>query len=214
MDVIEAIESRRSVRAFLPKPVDRDTLDAILEAASRSPSWANSQPWEVFVATGGTLERIREGYGEMYAKKAPAAPETPFPTAWTESAKKRQQQLYPDMVRDCGDIGEQFGALNQALFNAPVVVYVCMDKMLSEWSLYDIGAYSQSLLLAALEKGLGGIQAITLTLYPNVLRRELGIPDNLKITIGIALGYPDRDNRINNFVSARSPLSETARILG
>jgi nitroreductase len=212
MDVIEAIKNRRSIRAFLPKPVDKETLNAILEAASRSPSWANSQPWEIFVATGGALERIRAGYRDMYDKKVSGAPETSFPTSWTEAARKRQQQLYPDMLRDCGDIGEQFGALNQALFNAPAVVYICMDRILSEWSLYDIGAYSQSLLLAAFEKGLGGIQAITLTLYPDVLRRELGIPDNLKITIGIAIGYPDRDNKINNFVSSRSPLEETVRI--
>jgi nitroreductase len=88
-----------------------------------------------------------------------------------------------------------------------------MDKILSEWSLYDIGAYSQSLMLAALEHGVASIPAITMTLYPDVLRQELKIPDHLKITIGIALGYADKDNPINNFVSARSPLSETVRFL-
>jgi nitroreductase len=86
-----------------------------------------------------------------------------------------------------------------------------MDKALSEWSLYDIGAYSQTFMLAALEQGLSAIQAITLTLYPDVLRREMKIPDNLKITIGIAVGYADKENKINSFVSAREPLNETVR---
>jgi nitroreductase len=119
--------------------------------------------------------------------------------------------VLPDMERMCGASVEQFAELNQTMFNAPAVVYVCMDKALSEWSLYDIGAYSQTLMLAAIEHGLSTIPAITLTLYPDVLRRELQIPSHLKITIGIAVGYADKGNGINNFVSARKPLDETIR---
>ena len=211
MNVIEAITSRYSTRAFLSKPVERAKLNAVLMAAVRTPSWANTQPWEIFVVTGNTLERIKEGYKQKYAEKATAVPETPRPTEWPEIAQKRTQQLRADMARDCGDAVEQFAVLNQMMFNAPVVVYICMDKTLSEWSLYDIGAYSQSFMLAALEQGLSTIPAITLTLYPDILRRELQIPDNLKITIGIAVGYADHEHGINKFVSARSPLAETIR---
>jgi nitroreductase len=211
MNVTEAINGRHSIRAFLSKPVEREKLDAILAASSRVPSWANTQPWEIFVVSGGTLERIKEGYRQKYADKAPAAPETPRPAEWPEAEQKRIQQLRPDMKRTCGEAVEQFAALNQNMFSAPVVVYICMDKALSEWSLYDIGAYSQTFMLAALEQGLSTIPAITLTLYPDIVRRELKIPDNLKITIGIAVGYADRGNGINNFVSAREPLSETVR---
>lgn len=213
MNVSEAIYGRHSVRAYLPKPVETDKLSAVLEAASHAPSWANSQPWEVFVATGETLKRIKAGYLEQYAAKAPAAPETPRPKEWNEAAKKRQQQLRPDMVRDCGEAADRFGAINQAMFDAQAVIYVCMDKCLSEWSLYDIGAYSQTLMLAALEEGLGTIPAITLVLYPEVLRSELKIPDNLKITIGIAIGYFDGDEAINRFHSARDPIAQTVHIL-
>jgi nitroreductase len=211
MDVIEAIISRRSTRAFLPKPVERDKLDTVLTAAVRTPSWGNTQPWEIFVVTGDTLERIKKGYQQKYADKAPAVPETPRPAEWSEAAKKRQRQRHSDMVRDCGDAAEQFAMLNQTMFNAPAVVYICMDKILADWSLYDIGAYSQSFMLAALEQGLATIPAITLTLYPDILRRELKIPDNLKITIGIAVGYADKGHGINKFVSSRSPLDETVR---
>ena len=211
MNVIEAITERRSTRAFMSKPVEKDKLDAVVAAAVRTPSWANTQPWEIFVVTGETLERIKKGYQQKYEEKAPAAPETPRPSGWPEIATKRTQQLNLDMKKDCGDAVEQFGKLNRAMFNAPVVVYVCMDKTLSEWSLYDIGAYSQSFMLAALEHGLATIPAITLTLYPDVLRRELKMADNLKITIGIAVGYADKEHGINKLVSGRSPLVETVR---
>ena len=95
------------------------------------------------------------------------------------------------------------------MFHAPAVLYICMDKVLSEWSLYDIGAYSQSIMLAAVEQGLATIPAITLMLYPDVLRREMKIPGNLKLTIGIAIGCADTEHGINKFVSERSPLDET-----
>ncbi|MDR1217388.1 MAG: nitroreductase [Oscillospiraceae bacterium] len=214
MEVFDAIKNRRSVRAFLPSPVDRDTLEAVFGSAARTSSWANTQPWEVFAAVGDVLERIRAGYREKYDARSPSAPETEPPRTWSESSRLRQQQLYPDMMRASGITADEFGELSQSMFNAPVVAYICMDKALSAWSLYDIGAYSQSILLAAYDRGLGGIQAITLTLFPDVIRRELRIPMNLKITIGIALGYPDTGNPINSFVSARASLGDTVHILG
>lgn len=209
MNVTQALNARRSIRAFLPNPVEKEKLIALVTAAVRTPSWGNSQPWEVFIATGDTLDRIKEGYRERYAKKSTAVQEIPHPVEWPEAVKKRQKQLRPDMVRDCGDAVEQFGLLNRTLFNAPAVLYICMDKILSPWSLYDIGAYSQSLMLAALEQGLSTIPAIMLVHYPDVLRKELNIPDNLTIVMGIAIGYADEENKINNFISGRSPLSET-----
>ena len=131
MNVIEAINGRHSIRAFLSKPVEKEKLDAALSASARTPSWANTQPWEIFAATGDTLKRIKEGYRQKYADKAPAAPETPRPVEWPEAEQKRIRQLRPDMERMCGASVEQFVSLNQNMFGAPVVVYVCMDKALS-----------------------------------------------------------------------------------
>lgn len=208
MTVSEAIKNRRSMRAFLPQPVPREVLLKVLNDAAYTPSWANSQPWEVFVAEGDVLKRIKAGYADCYAKAVQAAPEVPRPVEWSEAAKSRQKGLFPDMVRDCGDATQQFGALNQRMFDAPCVLFICMDKVLSQWSLYDIGAYSQSFMLSAFENGLGTIPAVTTVLYPDVLRKELNIPDHLKITIGIAMGYVDETNTINNFRSARTPIED------
>jgi len=211
MTVSEALNNRRSIRAFLPKPVEREKLLKILGEAARTPSWANTQPWEVYVAQGETLRRIRAGYAQCYEKAVKAAPEIPFPGEWSEAAKNRTKALRPDMVRDCGDAADQFGELNKRMFDAPAVIFVCKDKLLGTWSIYDIGAYTQSLMLSAYENGLGTIPAITTVLYPEVLHREMNIPDNMDVVIGIAIGYADTNNAINNFRSARSPLEETVR---
>ena len=212
MNIKEALENRRSVRAFQHTPVAIEALTAVMEAAKHTPSWANSQPWEAFIATGDTLSRIKAGFAECYANHVTANPETPRPTAWTDAAVKRREQLQPDMRRDCGDAVSQFGPLNQTMFGSPAVIYICMDEVLSQWSLYDIGAYSQSIMLAAMEYGLGTIPAMTLTLFPEIIHKELQIPENLKVTIGIAIGYTDHENAINNFVSARTAVSENVRI--
>ena len=212
MTVTEALETRCSIRAFLSTPVEQEKIAAIFEKAARTPSWANSQPWEAFVATGETLEKIKQGYADCYKNSVPAAPEVPRPVSWPKECVSRREQLLSDMKRDCGDAAAQFGALNKTMFGAPAVIYLCMDKTLTEWSMYDVGAYSQSLMLAAAEEGLGTIPAMTLALYPEILRRELAIPDDLKITIGIALGYSDGQNGINRFKSARLLTEQTVHI--
>ena len=214
MNVSEAIAARKSIRAFLPTPIEPEVLQALFATASRSPSWANSQPWEVYVASGETLQRIKTAYAANYAQGVAASPETPRPTAWSQAAVQRREQLHPGMQRDCGDDAKQFGVLNQTMFNAPTVAFMCMDKVLSAWSLYDIGAYAQSLMLAAVEQGIGTIPAIQVTNFPEVLHRELGIPDNLQVTIGIAMGYADPNHGINRFLSDRSPVEETVHFHG
>ena len=203
MNITEAIAARRSIRAFLSRPVEPEKLAAMFDTAKHSPSWANSQPWEAFVATGETLERIKAGFQACYADKVAVAPETPRPVAWSEPAIKRREALHPGMERDCGEAAKEFGKLNQTLFRAPAVIYLCMDRRLSQWSLYDIGAYAQSLMLAAVEQGLGTIPAIQLTNFPELLHRELQIPEQMQITIGIAVGYPDLEHGINRFRSER-----------
>ncbi len=203
--------TRSSIRAFLPDPIDRETMQKIMNAAIRTPSWANSQPWEVYIAQGETLNAIKTEYTNNYVNGINGSPEIARPAEWTEAAKKRQQGLYPDMVRDCGDAAGQFGELNRGLFNAPAVIYICMDKLLSQWSMFDLGAFAQSVMLTAVEFGLSTIPAITLVNFPEVLHRILGIPNNLSVVLGIAIGYSDKDNGINNFRSARSPVEEVVR---
>jgi Nitroreductase len=211
MDVKTAVVSRTSIRAYKPDRIERSVLLDIFEAAQRTPSWANSQPWDVFVAEGEALEKIRIGYAENQKNKVTSVTDIGRPPEWPEAAKRRQQGIGPAMARDCGEAASQFGALNQRMFDAPAFIFLCLDKLYTHWGLYDLGAYAQNVMLLAQEKGLSTIPAYTSTLYPEVIRRELQIPENLNIAIGIAIGYADGNNNINKLTTDRDPLSDVVR---
>ena len=211
MNVSEALSSRKSVRAFKADAVDKKVMMEILEKAARTPSWANSQPWTVFVAAGETLKRIREAYIDSYKNAVKTVTDIARPTEWPQAAKDRTMGLRPDMVRDCGEAADQFGELNQRMFDAPAVIFLCVDKLYSPWALYDLGAYSQSVMLLAQERGLSTIPAITSVAYPDVLRKELKIPDSLHVAIGIPIGYADDTNAINKLHTLRDSAETVVR---
>ena len=93
MEVTQALASRRTVRTFLAKPVPRGIVTAILEAALRAPSWANTQPWEIYVAGGEALERIRKAYIERTEQGTAARPDLPFPEKWPDACRERTRAL-------------------------------------------------------------------------------------------------------------------------
>jgi nitroreductase len=218
--VTSALKSRRTTRAFRSDPVSVDAVLKVLEPALAAPSWANTQPWEIFAAAGGPLERIRQGYAEMHAKGAPRSPDIAMPTAWPDICRSRMEALKTGrsaaMAEACSDPNAipDLMQMNYRFFDAPVVVYLCMERCLSPWSLFDLGALSQSILLSAEEQGLGSAVAITLAAHPDIIRREIGIPDELAIVIGIALGLPDPGSPQNRYRSTRRSAGEVVRLVG
>ncbi|WWV69783.1 Coenzyme F420:L-glutamate ligase [Sporomusa ovata DSM 2662] len=215
MNISEALQVRRSCRAFKPDSVDKSILLAVLNEAVRTPSWANSQPWEIFVAGGEVLRVINQTYLENSRNNVSPNPDIPHPKSWPEIANIRLKELISGVSLAAGEAAvKQFGELNQKFFNAPAVIYLCMDKSLTTWSVFDLGALSQSIMLAAAEHGLATMPAVTLVHYPEVLRNKLDIPDNLSIVFGIAIGYEDDKHPINKFKSARRPVSEVVTSKG
>lgn len=210
----EALQIRRSCRAFRPDPVDRDTLLAVLNDALRAPSWANTQPWEIFVAGGEVLKEINQAYMENHRNNVPQTPDLPRPKGWPEPFNERRKELFAGITAAAGEAAKQFGELNQNFFHAPAVIYLCMDKSLTAWSVFDLGALSQSIMLAAAERGLATMPAVTLVDYPEILRGKLGIPHDLSVIFGIAIGFEDRQHPINKFKSVRKPVSEVATLKG
>ncbi|MCR4419309.1 MAG: nitroreductase [Clostridia bacterium] len=220
MNVVEAILSRRTIRAFRPDPVDKDTVMRILEAANQAPSWANTQPWEVFVATGEVLERLRAGYlARLEQGVAPRFDLEPV-QHWPAAHQKRIEALQGTRLKLLGldpeapETRQAIARYNYSFFGAPVVVYLCMDRSLNPWSLFDLGSFAQSLMLAAREYGLDSAPAVNLVAYPDLIRAELGIPEELAVVIGVALGRADADALINRFRSTRRPLAEVVRLFG
>jgi len=218
MDVIEAISARRSVRDFSSKPVAKETVMKILEAATRSPSGGNGQPWEVFVASGATIEKIRKVYQERSQSGAgsagsPAAPSgrPPQPAFIQERMSTIRKERFELLGLDPADpeSGKIFTEWGSRLFGVPVLVVVCMDKDLS--SNLDIGLFIQTVCLAAQGYGVDSFIAGAFISQQDILRQELEIPESLNIITGIGLGYPNPDNIINTYRSPRRPIQEVVR---
>lgn len=220
MDVTDALYSRYSTRAFKPDAVDKETITRILEAATRAPSWANTQPWEIFVAGGDVLNRLRHAYLENFHKGVSGGSDLPRPQQWPPAQQKRMEELGAErfkiagIERDDKVARQAIFEANYRFFGAPAVIYLCMDHTLTPWSIFDIGMLAQSIMLAAQQYGLGSIPAYVLVSYPDLIRAELKIPDDLSIIIGIALGYSDEQHPQNKFRSPRRPVQEVVRFEG
>ena len=220
MNVVDAIESRRSIRAFKPEPVSREVLLRILSAANWSPSWADTQPWEVYVAGGEPLDRIRERFLARYDSGVPMANDVPRPHEWPPGPKQRMLDF---IEARCSAMGiavrgeaerEASMRRNIEFFGAPTVVYLCLHKELTAWSYFDLGLYAQSLMLAAMEYSVGSVVAVNLTAYPDIIREELGVPEDFTIMIGIALGYEDPEDLNNKVRSIRRPVEDAVVLKG
>ncbi|HEY3426651.1 MAG TPA: nitroreductase [Negativicutes bacterium] len=214
MNVSEALQTRRSCRAFKPDPVDRDTLLAILNDTLRAPSWGNTQPWEIWVAGGELLTEINRAYLANKKDHVSTNSDIPRPIKWTADANVHMKKFISDISHVADDAAKMFSELNEKFFYAPVVIYLCMDKSLTSWSMFDLGGLSQSIMLAATERGLATIPAVTLVHYPEILRSKLGIPDNLSIVLGIAIGYEDEQHPFSKFISTRRQVADVAKIKG
>ena len=217
MDILDAIQARHSVRAFLSKPVPRDIVMKIMAAATRSPSGGNGQPWEIFIASGATIETIRLAYQERAraASAGPGGPATLPPPPQPAFIQERMTTIRTERMRLLGldpadpASGKVFMEMGARLYGAPVLAVICMDKALSSY--LDIGLLIQTLCLAAQGFGVDSIIAQSLVAQPDILRREQEIPDSLNIVTGIGLGYPDPENIINTYLTPRRPMDEVVR---
>jgi nitroreductase len=220
MDVIDALSTRFTARAFKRDPIDRKTLEKVMEAALRAPSWANTQPWEVYVAGGEVLNRLREAYLANLKDCAARNPDLAAPKQWPPPHLMRMEALKSERMatiqRVCLDnsVLKDLPEMNYHFFHAPVVAYICMDKTLTPWSIFDLGLFSQSLMLAARHYGLDSAPAVTLVAHPDLIRKELKIPDDLSIIIGIALGYADAGHPQNQYRTTRRTIQEAVTFKG
>lgn len=216
MNIIEALNSRHSVRAFRPEPVAKETLLKIATAANRSPSWANSQPWEVIIAAGEPLERLRQAFLARYDRGDPNQPDVPRPPFFPPTLQARMAETTARRLAAEGTHRDdpQARRRNYAFFGAPAVLYLGMDRGANQWSLFDLGMFCQSVMLAAQGVGVGSIPAIMLVAYPDLIRQELAVPQDLLLVLGIALGYPVQEHPSNLFRSDRRPVEEAVRFEG
>lgn len=210
MDFSQTVNRRVSIRRFLPKPVEDDVIRHIIETAERTPSWANSQPWRVYVATGESLEKIRAEHKTSGAGHADF--QTQHRDTWSLATQKAMAAWSMQLTKYLGTHMSEMSRSNADLFDAPALVYLTIARNSTEWSVFDLGAFSQTLMLAAADAGVDSMAAYEIVKHPESVRRIMGIPDKELVAMGIALGYRDDTARINGFRSSRLPVDKVLTI--
>ncbi|MFH1381347.1 MAG: nitroreductase [Chloroflexota bacterium] len=209
MDLAEGILTRRSIRGFKPTPIPEETLKRILELASRSPSYTNTQPWEVTVVTSKKKEELSRVLLGLADAETPTKNDIPTPTSWPEELGRRSREHGAKRFKAIGVEREdtktrkEMRLANFMFYGAPCAMFLYMDSTLSGYSIFDMGLFAQTLILAAHSLGVESCLQAALTGYPDAVREFLGLPETKKIVIGISLGYPDPDARINSYHSER-----------
>ena len=221
MEVDEAITSRRSIRAFLPDPVPRATVEHILRVAARAPSGTNIQPWQVWVATGAVKERLSAAIHHARDTEPDAHGHEfkYYPSQWREPYLARRRKIGWDLYGLLGiargekdKMHRQHGR-NFDFFDAPVGLIFTIDRDLEIGSWLDFGMFLENVMLAARGQGLDTCPQVAFAPYHKPIRAALGIPDDQVVVCGMSLGYEDTGAPENKLTTERMDLDEFVRFV-
>jgi len=214
MDLLKAIQERKSIRAFKPDPIPRERIEEILKLSIHAPSAINLQPWEFLVVSGEEKERLSRRLIKAYREKQiSCGPDAvkPLPKTYSKRGAKTLELMNP-FLEEMRVNANQFineGSCN--FYGAPVAVIICIDDSFSRARLVDIGLVLGYLILTAHEFGLGTCPIGLITAYEDEIKELLNIPENKNVVIGLALGYPDWESPINRFKSQRDNIEKFVR---
>lgn len=222
MDVISALLARISVRGFLKTPIQRQTVEALLADAARSPSASNTQPWRVHVCTGSLKEQLtHELLAQHDSDRHKGWEEYEYyPATWREPYLTRRRTvgkaLYGALRIPKGDtsaMAAQYGR-NYEFFDAPVGLFFTIERGLGQAAWIDIGIFIQSVMLAAIGRDLGTCAQQSFAKFHPIIRRHLGIPDSEILVCGMSLGIPDPAAAANLVRTERESPSTFASFVG
>ena len=219
MTVTEAVTSRRSVRAFLDKPVDREVLRRVLETAQHASSGGNTQPWNATVLTGAPLAKLLATVAEVLPQGSAAhRPEYAiYPPGLDGAYEQRRRGIGEAMYaaleipRDNKMARLMWFAKNFRAFEAPVLMLIHTPKYMGppQWS--DIGMWLQTVMLLLREAGLDSCGQEAWAIYSPQIRQCVDIPDDHIFFCGLAIGHRDPGAPVNNFPVPRASLDEAVR---
>lgn len=215
----EIVLRRRSLRAFLPRPVPPETLQRIFEVAQRAPSNCNTQPWLTHVASGGSLRALREELPRRFMA-GEISLDFPYDGAYQGVYRERQygsaQALYDSVSIERSDKArrqEQF-MRNFIFFDAPHVAFLFLPEPFGLREAADLGMYAQTLMLAMTAHGLGSCPQTALSFEADAIRQTLGVAADNKLLFGISFGYPDPDAAANRCATDRAALADCVTFHG
>ena len=209
MDILEGMKTRKSIRGFKPKPIAKALIKRILRATANSPSYTNTQPWEVVVVTGKKKDELAQKLLELARTQAPTSPDLIHPKEWPPALAERSRQhgarrlTTLGVARDDAEGREKLRLMNFEFYGAPCAVFLFIDGSLGDWSIFDMGLFAENLMLAAHSLGVESCLQASVTNYAPEIRRFLGMADNKKLVIGISLGYPDDRAKLNAYRSLK-----------
>ena len=210
-ELAQTWRERRSIRAFRPEPLERDTIVQMFAAAQAAPSWCNVQPWRVCVTEGDKTASLAAAMISAAKSGLPHA-EVPFPLDYPPPYKQRRQDcgvaLYKNMGIARDDTAGRYGAWlrNYAFFDAPHVAIVACDRRLGPYAYVDVGVWLGYVLAAAAERRIDTCPMASVAAYPDALRAHLPIAETDVVLFGLALGHADPDAPANRTRTTREPL--------
>lgn len=216
-----AITSRRSIRAFLPRPVERADIERILEVAARAPSGTNTQPWKVYVLTGQARERLCEAILAVNADPEQARRHTEeyayYPREWVSPYVDRRRKVGWDLYALLGLTRDNKAGMaaqharNYRFFDAPVGMIFTIDRVMEQGSWLDYGMFLQNIMVAARGRGLDTCPQAAFTQYHRVIAQQLALSENEMVVCGMALGWADPDRIENSLVTEREKVEHFAQ---
>jgi nitroreductase len=223
MDVFEAVESRIACRQFLERPVDPKIVKDLIVRAQRAPSGGNLQPWFVYALTGAPLAELKRRAARAVAGKNPRQFPTEYPVypekMWEPYFGRRDHhgiQLYGALGVDRSDHDKRIEQFNHNFnfFNAPVGLFIAIDRKLGPGQWSDLGGYIQTLACLARGHGLDTCPQEAWARLHGLVRDVIEMPPEQMLFCGMAIGYGDRSHPANSFHSPRAELSEFCKLYG
>lgn len=221
--VDDAITSRHSIRAFLPTPVAREDIEAILEVAARAPSGTNIQPWKVHVLTGTARQRLSDAIMAVYRDPAANAAHVEeyayYPRQWVAPYIDRRRKVGWDLYgllqltrENKAGMAQQHGR-NFNFFDAPVGLIFTIDRILEQGSWLDYGMFLQNIMIAARARRLDTCPQAAFTQYHRLIAEQLGLGEGEMVVCGMALGHADPEKIENSLITERAPLGDFVRFV-
>jgi nitroreductase len=219
--VDDAITSRHSIRAFLPAPVPRQTIEDLLRVAARAPSGTNTQPWKVHVLTGAAKQRlsaaIRAAFDDPEERARHREEYAYYPTEWASPYIERRRKVGWDLYgllgigkTDKARMHEQHGR-NYAFFDAPVGLIFTIDRVMQQGSWLDYGMFLQNIMVAARARGLDTCPQAAFTQFHRIIEQQLGLAPTEMVVCGMSLGHADPAAVENTLVTERESVEGFTR---
>ncbi len=220
-----AIENRYCVRAFLPEPVPRQTIEEILRVARRAPSGTNAQPWKVYVLRGSPrdelVRKVCEAHDNLYAHPELETKFRPdydyYPRHWVEPYLGRRRHngwtLYGLLGIGKGDKPAMHAQHNRnfRFFDAPVGLMFTVDRVMGQGSLVDYGMFLQNVMVAARARGLHTCPQAAWNDFSSIVLPHIGATPEEMLVCGMAIGHADESALVNSYGTPREPVEVFTR---